>query len=683
MKFAKHLEKNKIPEWHKQYLIYKDLKKILNIAAQKLSSQETCDLECKFEGVSSNFFSACDSELAKIETFFFVKLKEAQDTRKELVSSLQSFKKSHNRSVVVHKHLRGVSNPNINYRGEQDLLDAFTELYLSLIYLKSYQVLNITGFRKILKKHDKLLSTTAGAEWKELFVDSSFFSKSKDSDKLLTEIAGILRADFGVADSNKAVRKLRTPSYESVSTEEVAKTSAVFVVSLLFAVIATTLSSFGSDGVDITEAVSLSRGPFLVILFVYLTAVNMFGWRKFLVNYVLIFEIKPDEHVSETYLILLASKLSLFWACCVILLSYLRLSVALFVIVSFLAILMIMSLVRVPKSSTSSPWTWFIKTLVRVLIAPFAHVRFPDFWLGDQLNSLAQVLIDFKYIFCFCTSSGTKEDSCLNPTNVFHFIVLCLPAYFRFAQCLRRYRDTGDKFPHIANSFKYATTFLVVISGYIKLKYSNTRTPLLQNPFLYLYIVFRFLNTGAVLLWDIKMDWGFFEKGNTESWILRSELLYPPSWYYSAFFLDILLRFSWIWQVVLLELKIVSPVLIISILSPIEVLRRFMWNFFRLENEHLNNCGQFRAVRNIRMKPILHPSVIDNFEREVPVEGLNSCVPDVNSLSKTSSCLGTESRPPQATGGDIVPTHCQSSVENVLEKPCAQSFVDERTPLLR
>ena len=33
-------------------------------------------------------------------------------------------------------------------------------------------------------------------------------------------------------------------------------------------------------------------------------------------------------------------------------------------------------------------------------------------------------------------------------------------------------------------------------------------------------------------------------------------------------------------------------------------LRRFVWNFFRLENEHLNNCGQFRAVRDISIAPV-------------------------------------------------------------------------------
>lgn len=31
---------------------------------------------------------------------------------------------------------------------------------------------------------------------------------------------------------------------------------------------------------------------------------------------------------------------------------------------------------------------------------------------------------------------------------------------------------------------------------------------------------------------------------------------------------------------------------------------RFVWNYFRLENEHLNNCGKFRAVRDISLAPL-------------------------------------------------------------------------------
>lgn len=39
-----------------------------------------------------------------------------------------------------------------------DLKLAFSEFYLSLILLQNYQNLNFTGFRKILKKHDKVLN---------------------------------------------------------------------------------------------------------------------------------------------------------------------------------------------------------------------------------------------------------------------------------------------------------------------------------------------------------------------------------------------------------------------------------------------------------------------------------------------------------------------------------------------
>lgn len=41
-------------------------------------------------------------------------------------------------------------------RKVQDLKLAFSEFYLSLILLQNYQNLNYTGFRKILKKHDKV-----------------------------------------------------------------------------------------------------------------------------------------------------------------------------------------------------------------------------------------------------------------------------------------------------------------------------------------------------------------------------------------------------------------------------------------------------------------------------------------------------------------------------------------------
>lgn len=54
----------------------------------------------------------------------------------------------------------------VQYRKRTDLKLAFSEFYLMLVLLQNYQSLNFTGFRKILKKHDKLFQTTRGEEWR-------------------------------------------------------------------------------------------------------------------------------------------------------------------------------------------------------------------------------------------------------------------------------------------------------------------------------------------------------------------------------------------------------------------------------------------------------------------------------------------------------------------------------------
>lgn len=65
-----------------------------------------------------------------------------------------------------------------------------------------------------------------------------------------------------------------------------------------------------------------------------------------------------------------------------------------------------------------------------------------------------------------------------------------------------------------------------------------------------------------------------------------------------------MLRFIWVLTFILTENKIATSDFMTSIVAPLEVFRRFVWNFFRLENEHLNNCGKFRAVRDISIAPI-------------------------------------------------------------------------------
>ena len=65
----------------------------------------------------------------------------------------------------------------LQYRKRNDLKLAFSEFYLMLVLLQNYQTLNFTGFRKILKKHDKLFQTTRGEEWRYV-IDLRLFHSS-------------------------------------------------------------------------------------------------------------------------------------------------------------------------------------------------------------------------------------------------------------------------------------------------------------------------------------------------------------------------------------------------------------------------------------------------------------------------------------------------------------------------
>lgn len=63
---------------------------------------------------------------------------------------------------------------------------------------------------------------------------------------------------------------------------------------------------------------------------------------------------------------------------------------------------------------------------------------------------------------CKTLSSVVGPAVCHTYSYGLRAIIQCLPAWFRFSQCLRRYRDTKRAFPHLVNAGKYSTTFFVV-----------------------------------------------------------------------------------------------------------------------------------------------------------------------------------------------------------------------------
>ena len=134
---------------------------------------------------------------------------------------------------------------------------------------------------------------------------------------------------------------------------------------------------------------------------------------------------------------------------------------------------------------------------------------------------------------------------CVDEAYFIRPLVAMLPAWFRFAQCLRRYRDTREAFPHLANAAKYATSFFVVIfssltfvtsgecrkatkiGAFSKIRlipdqYESSK----DNPWFYLWVIASIISSCYAYTWDIKMDWGLFDSKPGDNQFLREEIVY-------------------------------------------------------------------------------------------------------------------------------------------------------------
>ena len=104
-----------------------------------------------------------------------------------------------------------------------------------------------------------------------------------------------------------------------------------------------------------------------------------------------------------------------------------------------------------------------------------------------------------------------------------------------------------------------------------------------KSAFFYCYILSAIGSSIYTYIWDIKMDWGFFTAGAGENKFLREEIVYSSkNYYYIAIIEDLVLRFSWAISLALKENGFRNySELIVSVFAVLEVVRRFIWNFFR------------------------------------------------------------------------------------------------------
>ena len=159
----------------------------------------------------------------------------------------------------------------------------------------------------------------------------------------------------------------------------------------------------------------------------------------------------------------------------------------------------------------------FLTTMKNLIISPFCTVRFVEFYAGDICTSLVKVFVDVAFSFCYFGSgeylqspNSTAETSFCKNNNYFKKVVspslLALPLWWRVLQCLRRYTETRNRFPHLANAIKYAVALCLVLFGAFHPEVSTLNNGV--DFYQMVYIFTFFISTLYTFSWDVFMDWG-------------------------------------------------------------------------------------------------------------------------------------------------------------------------------
>lgn len=144
----------------------------------------------------------------------------------------------------------------------------------------------------------------------------------------------------------------------------------LFVAVILSAIFYTELPDADGTRWEILKiAFRLYRAPLLIIMFVFLIGINIYGWRSAGCNHVLIFELDPRNHLSEQHLMEMASIFGVVWSVSILSFIYsTSLSIPPFVNPLALTFIMILFICNPFKVFRWEARFWLLRTIVSRII---------------------------------------------------------------------------------------------------------------------------------------------------------------------------------------------------------------------------------------------------------------------------------------------------------------------------
>ena len=588
-----------------------------------------------------------------------------------------------------------VQNSEITIKQAQKLLsDALLEYYLFLQMIKTFRDTNVTGFRKMVKKFDKTLQTKELDKFMKFAKDNySIFKHVSINIQLLaqqmqqnasnqptTDLIATNPKDDPIlwwetkikqwyindltnspSDVKKHTKLLKKFIVEYTLTEQIIHRNNRSIIQMstacLFLGISLTLFtyilslSFASPQTSYVHKIlfPLWGGWFMVLFMLLLFQIDCFIWHRNGINYrfIMLGETQTkhgtrlfnnDFATSVIPLQLYTLMFFVLWGslCAALSYKYERLIPWSYVCLCGTILLYILPKNTIPYwDKVISTRRWLFIRIIRLILSPLYPVEFGDFFLGDIFCSLTYSMSDVAMFSCLV---ATNENGLCGSSHLKTMGILsCLPSYWRLLQCLRRYADSGDKFPHLFNGAKYLCG--IAYNASLCAYRMAHRSPEARTPF----IICALINAMFTSVWDIVIDWSLFQPSK-HNLFLRDDLYLAgkKNWkdgtydgkrklvYYAAMVWNVIVRFQWIvWAVA--PSTIQQSATTSFVIAFAEVLRRFIWIIFRVENEHVANVHLFKVSSDA---PLPYPVIINP---DIDIELDSYASPDDHSFRSVSS----------------------------------------------